>query len=119
MTASSHRPRGRQPDAAAHMFSVGQLVRIKSQFGVFPKTSELYRITGTLPAKDNSPQYRIRSDNERHERMATQDSLQAVAPPLGGNDATLAERTFGHGQGTETRQSRAPKTEAGEGPGEN
>ena len=30
-------------------------------------------------------------------------------------DATLIERTFGHGQGTERQQSRNQKTEAGKG----
>lgn len=100
-----------------HLFRIGQTVRMKSLFGVSLKTSEFYRITGTMPARDNSPQYRIRNDGERHERVATEDSLEAVtAPPTADGDATLIERTFRNGQGTETQQPRASKAEAGESP---
>ena len=35
-----------------------------------------------MPEKDKSPQYRIRSDEERHERVASEDMLQAIAPAL-------------------------------------
>jgi hypothetical protein len=58
-------------------------------------------------------QYRIRNDDERYERVTTQDSLEPVRPQSGG--ATLIERTFGHGQGTEAQQSRDQEAEAGKG----
>lgn len=120
MTASAYhsrdsRARTRSLEATAHLFSVGQMVRMKSRFGVSPTIAEFYRVTGTMPPRDNSPQYRIRSDDERHERVATQDALEAAGLPLIGNGTTLIERTFGNGQGTETQQPRAPKAEAGEG----
>lgn len=51
------------------------------RFGQSPKTPDFYRVTGTLPARENSPQYRIRNDEERHERIASQDDLEAVDPP--------------------------------------
>lgn len=89
---------------------------MKSRFGLSPKTAELYRVTGTLPPRDNSPQYRIRSDDERHERVTTQDALEAASLSSTGNGTTLIERTFGNGQGTEAQQSRAAKAEAGESP---
>jgi hypothetical protein len=63
---------------ADHRFAIGQPVRLKGSFGMATKTAETYRITGTLPAKDNSPQYRIRNDDERHERVATEDSLEQI-----------------------------------------
>lgn len=69
---------------AAHRFAIGQIVRLKSSFGMSLRTAELYRVTGTLPSRDNSPQYRIRSDQERHERMTTEDSLEAVEAPRDG-----------------------------------
>ncbi|MFC6487039.1 hypothetical protein ACFP9U_03625 [Nitratireductor sp. GCM10026969] len=118
MTASAHQnhARKRSPETATHLFRIGQMVQMKSRFGVSPTTVELYRVTGTLPPRDNSPQYRIRSDDERHERVATQDALEAAGLPPSGNGTTLIERTFGNGQGTETQQPRAAKTEAGEGP---
>jgi hypothetical protein len=66
-----------------HRFTIGQSVRLKSRFGLSPGTAETYRVTGTLPAMDNSPQYRIRNDTERHDRVTTEDSLEAVQSPQG------------------------------------
>ena len=118
MTATSLMQRNARPirrEAATHLFAVGQAVRLRGGFGTFPKTAEIYRITGTLPPRGDSLQYRIRNDAERHERVTTQDSLEPVDMSQPGDDATLIERTFGHGQGTETQQSRDQKAEAGEG----
>ena len=80
--------------------------------------ADIYRIIATLPPRGNSPQYRIRDYDERHERVATQDTLEPVRTLPAGNDATLIERTFGHGQGTETQQSRDQKAETGKGTAE-
>jgi len=99
-------------ETPTHLFALGQTVRLR---GNFPKTSEVYRITGTLPPRGDSPQYRIRNDDERHERVTTQDSLEPVRLSQSGEGATLIERTFGHGQGTETQQSRDQEAEAGKG----
>jgi len=65
-------------DSAVHLFKVGQSVRLKNGFERPPRAADVYRITDKLPPSGGSPQYRIRSDNERHERMATEDSLEAV-----------------------------------------
>ena len=71
--------------AAVHRFAVGQTVRLKGSFCMSPNTAEVYRVTGTLPARDNSPQYRIRNDDERHERVTTEDNLEETdASPLAG-----------------------------------
>jgi hypothetical protein len=68
-----------------HRFAIGQTVRLQSSFGMSVRTAELYRVTGTLPSRDNSPQYRIRSDQERHERVTTEDSLEEVETLVQGN----------------------------------
>lgn len=107
--------RRRSPEPAPRLFRLGQMVRMKSHFGLSPATADLYQITGMMPPVDNSPQYRIRNDGERHERVATEDSLEPVDLLPAGNDATLIERTFGNGQGTEAQQQGTTKTEAGEG----
>jgi hypothetical protein len=65
-----------------HRFAVGQSVRLKRSIGLSRVTVDTYRVTGTLPARDNSPQYRIRCDEERHERVTTEDSLEGIAVPL-------------------------------------
>jgi hypothetical protein len=118
MTAMSilrRNARANRREAPTHLFAIGQTVRLRGNFGTFPKTSEVYHITGTLPPRGDSPQYRIRSDGERHERVTTQDSLEPARASQFSEGATLIERTFGHGQGTETQQSRNQEAEAGKG----
>ena len=66
----------------AHRFVIGQSVRLRGRFGLPLDTAEMFRITATLPARDNSPQYRMRNDDERYERVTTEDNLEEVpAPP--------------------------------------
>ncbi len=119
MTTASYRYRTIRParrEPASHLFAIGQTVRLKTAFAAALPPSSIFHITATLPPKVNSPQYRIRNDTERHERVATQDDLEPVDLTGAGNDAaTLMERTFGHGQGTETQQPRDQEAEAGQG----
>lgn len=119
MTAANslHRPaRPARRETLTHLFAIGQAVRLKGNFGTFPKTEDVYHVTGTLPPQGGSPQYRIRNDGERHERVTTQDHLEPVRVSPAGDGATLIERTFGHGQGAATQQSRDQKAEAGQAP---
>lgn len=102
-------------EAATHLFAVGQAVRLKGGFGTFPKTTEIYRITATLPPRGDSPQYRIRNDGELHERVTTQDSLDPVDASWPGDSITLVERTLEHGKGTETLKPGDQEAEAGKG----
>lgn len=101
MTTASYRYRSIRPtrrETASHLFAVGQTVRLKAGFRMAPPPSSIFHVTATLPAKVNSPQYRIRNEEERHERVATQDDLEAVDLTRAGDEATsLMERTFGHG----------------------
>jgi hypothetical protein len=69
----------------AHRFAIGQSVRLRGRFGLPLDTAETFRITATLPARDNSPQYRMRNDDERYERVTTEDNLEEIqAPPAVG-----------------------------------
>ena len=106
--------RRRSPEAATHLFLIGQIVRMKSRFGISPRTAEFFRITGTLPPRDNSPQYRIRSGDERHERVATQETLEAAGFPPTGNGTALFESIFlamAKGQKRSNREHCKPKQE--------
>ncbi|CAK7255755.1 MULTISPECIES: hypothetical protein [unclassified Shinella] len=85
-----------RPDTTRHLYAVGQAVRLKGGFQSRPSIAGIYRITGTLPSAGAFPQYRIRNDDERHERVTTQDKLTPVNTSSG-EGATLIERTFGHG----------------------
>lgn len=117
MTTHSMMQRGRRspPEIPTHRYAVGQAVWLRGGFGRPSAASDIYHITATLPPNGNSPQYRIRNDDERHERVTTQDNLEAVSTVQADEGATLIERTFSHGKGTKTQQSRDPQTEASEG----
>ncbi|WP_274630905.1 hypothetical protein [Arvimicrobium flavum] len=93
-----------RPDAASHRFCVGDIVRLKGGRGMAYHTADTYRVTGKLPPREDSLQYRIRNDAEQHERVTTEDRLEPVRTSST-SETTLIERTFGHGQGTETQQS--------------
>ena len=84
-------------DATTHLYTVGQAVRLRGGFMPRSQAAGIYRITGTLPPRGEFPQYRIRNDDERHERVATQDNLEPVNTSSGSEGATLIERTFGRG----------------------
>lgn len=66
----------------AHRYVIGQAVRMKRTFGLSPAMPGPFRITGTLPERHNSPQYRMRNDAERHDRVMTEDEIEAVDMPL-------------------------------------
>lgn len=68
---------GRPSDKSQHVFSIGQRVRRKSRFGLTGAAFETFVITRTLPPTGGVLQYRIRSEDERHERMTTEDDLEA------------------------------------------
>jgi hypothetical protein len=82
-------------DGPAHRFVVGQTVRLRGGFGESRTTAEIYHVTGTLPPKGDSPQYRVRNEDELHERVTTEDCLEPTSLSPRGEGATLIERTFG------------------------
>ena len=102
-------------ETATHLFTTGQTVRLKGGFGLQSQSADIYRITGTLPPKGDSQQYRMPNDAENYERVATQDSLEAVSIAPVGHSGALIEGTFGAGQVTKTLQitrSKKPKSDS-------
>ena len=61
-----------------HRFAIGQSVRLKGTIGMALQTGDMFRITGRMPARDWSPQYRISNDEGRHERVAEENNLEEV-----------------------------------------
>ena len=113
-TIRQHSPGPIRYEAATHLFTTGQTVRLKGGFGLQSQSAATYRITATLPPRGDSQQYRIRNDGEHYERVATQDSLEAVTISPAGPSGALIEGTFGAGQVTEPRRLRdrkKPKSE--------
>ncbi|WP_163269348.1 hypothetical protein [Chelativorans alearense] len=72
---------------SSHRFAIGQHVRMSNRFSLSPDTAKIYHITATLPARDNSLQYRIRNDDERHDRVTTEDSLEEIKVQQASGDA--------------------------------
>ncbi len=111
-----HRPvaglRNARSDRPTHRYAVGQIVALKESGVRRLEPGLAFRIVAALPPRGTAPQYRIRNDDERHERMATQDELELVGtmPP----NASLIERTFAHGQGSEAQHARNQEAEAAE-----
>lgn len=83
-------------DSAPHLYAVGQAVRLKGGFAQRSHAPGIYRITRTLPPRGEFQQYHIRSDEERHERLVSENELEAVNASPGGEGAALLERTFSH-----------------------
>ena len=62
-----------------HRYSLGQTVRFTSRTGqMLQKTPNAFEVVGLLPPRDGTYQYRIRSGEERHERVALEDDLEAI-----------------------------------------
>ncbi|WP_235912017.1 hypothetical protein [Mesorhizobium xinjiangense] len=99
----------------AHRFVVGQVVRMRNRFGLSPSSAETYRITAILPAReDKTPQYRIRNDNKRHERVTTEDSLEEITvqhTPRTAPHSSDRNLTMAKGQKRSNREIRKPKQE--------
>ncbi|PDT78054.1 hypothetical protein [Sinorhizobium sp. BJ1] len=99
MTTTNTLQRNGRPvrrDAAPHLFTVGQAVRLKRGYRGSALPADIYHITGTLPPSGGSPQYRIRNDDARHERVTTQDGLEPVRISSADEGATLIAKTFGN-----------------------
>ncbi|WP_309083147.1 hypothetical protein [Chelativorans sp.] len=120
MTASTRETRMRRGSGQSetHLFSVGQMVRLRGQVGLPPNAAEFYRVTATMPARDNSLQYRIRSEEERHERVAAESNLELVSAPVDMGHIRPDERNNDNGKGTEAQQPGTAEAETGEGPAE-
>jgi len=87
-----------RPDVPTHLFKVGQAVRFSGGFRTAAtKSSDIYRVTATLPPRGDVLQYRIRNDQEHHERMVTQDTIEGIDAAHNGPATLLIERTFGNG----------------------
>jgi len=88
--------RSERHETPVHVFAIGQAVRLRASFVTPALLTDLFRITGQMPAQAGSLQYRIRSADERHERVTTQESLEAVDVWQPDSGSSLLETTFGN-----------------------
>jgi hypothetical protein len=62
-----------------HLYAIGQPIRFRSQQQLRASTTGLYRIVAYRPTEDGDgePRYLIKSDDERHERIARESELRS------------------------------------------
>ncbi|MCM5553968.1 hypothetical protein [Pleomorphomonas sp. NRK KF1] len=63
--------------APSHVFHVGDAVLLRRSY-LHAAAAGVYHVTATLPPSDGQFQYRVRNEDERHERVVTQDRMEAV-----------------------------------------
>jgi hypothetical protein len=108
MTTGFHKGSERpvRRDAPTHL-----LVRLRGGYMLSTaKAANIYRITATLPPRGDLLQYRIRNEDELHERVVTQDNLEPVDMSASDANAALIELTFGNKRGSEKQEE--PSQEA-------
>ncbi len=72
---------------SVHSFSLGQAVRLT---GGFRTSGNVYIVTAILPPNEGSPQYHIRNESEKFERMATQANLEPLNAPAAADSGAAA-----------------------------
>lgn len=60
-----------------HIYSVGQHVSFDGRGGTYLKRAGFFTVTKLLPPVGTELQYRIKSDGEAYERVASEHELQA------------------------------------------
>jgi len=61
-----------------HIYSIGQHVSFDKRVGTYLKGAGVFTVTKLLPPVGAELQYRIKSEGEAHERVATEHELQAM-----------------------------------------
>jgi hypothetical protein len=59
---------------SGHKYKIGQLVNYHGR----ERASGVYQVTQLLPPEDGAFQYRIKNNNEPHERVAKERELSSV-----------------------------------------
>jgi hypothetical protein len=59
-----------------HVYSVGQQVHFEGGVGIYLKRAGVFTVTRLLPPLGAELQYRIKSEGEAHERVASEHELQ-------------------------------------------
>ncbi|MGH6847069.1 MAG: hypothetical protein ACREC0_06435 [Methylocella sp.] len=88
-----------------HIYSIGQQVSFNGRLGIYLKRAGVFTVTKLLPPLGAELQYRIKSEGEAHERVASEHELQVelekliVAagsrlPPVNGDAARISAGFF-------------------------
>lgn len=61
-----------------HRYPVGLSVRLRDRRHLPPLAAETYRITARMPLRENTLQYRIRSDEFGQDRVSSEDNVEPI-----------------------------------------
>lgn len=62
-----------------YQFSLGDFVCFRGRSHLARVMPDSFEITALLPLRDGVAQYRIRSENEKHERVVLEDEVELVS----------------------------------------
>jgi hypothetical protein len=62
--------------APVHRYKAGDRVRVNGHRSMLQRAEGAYRVLATLPFEGNALQYRVRNDEERYERIVSEDDLE-------------------------------------------
>jgi hypothetical protein len=65
---------------SSHLYQVGQTVRLAAHAGPNLEPSATYKIAMTLPEVGTEPQYRVKGDHERFERVVREFQIVSLDP---------------------------------------
>lgn len=66
---------------ATKLFTKGQQVALQSRVGLSPRTPLEFTVLMRLPDNNGKAQYRIRNEEQGHERVEQGSNLELVASP--------------------------------------
>jgi hypothetical protein len=72
-----------------HKFAIGQNVQFSPDWPVNNSSAGQYTIVRLCPNVGNTPQYRIKSKRDGHERMALENTLDRLAGSSGGSQKSF------------------------------
>ena len=77
----------------SHVYSIGQKVSFDRRIGTYLKRAGVFTITKLLPPSGAELQYRVKSDGEAHERVASEHELHVVEleQPIVAGDSRLSQ----------------------------
>jgi hypothetical protein len=62
-----------------YRYTLGDFICFRARSHLQPKMPESFEITALLPPRDGVAQYRVRSDEEKHERVVLEDEIELVS----------------------------------------
>lgn len=63
---------------AKNIFTTGQQVSLQSRVGLSPRTPTEFTVLMRLPDNSGKPQYRIRNEEQGHERVEQGSNLELI-----------------------------------------